>query len=257
MRFHPHRTDALQSPNQQTYPRMKHATQTRYLKVLKNSLVCVSIMVLGGCAAPPRKVFAPPTDYVPIGQVQIQSRFDTVELTRENYGVEANRCVPQLDSNSQSIKKQLEKYPNKDIVGLGHASSSKLFVVHQTTAFCLHKSSEKLPILAAEAFINTVNPKGVPPDVLDGWYKRIAMTIATKGMAKVAYAFDNGNAYVTSYWVEASSQTLSYSNSFRKAGTWEAEPVDARFTHPTLSSVAETKRGGAGEKASLLGHRTL
>lgn len=236
---------------------MKYLSQAQYLKSLERYLICIAITILGGCAVPPRNVFPPPADYVPMGQVHIQSRFDSVELTRENYGTEANRCVPQLDGNSQGIKKQLEKYPNKDIVGLGHASSSKLFIVQNTTAFCLHRSSEKFPIFAAEAFFNTINPKGVPPDVLDGWYKQIAMTIALRGVAKVAYAFGNGNAYITSYWVETSSQTLSYSNSFKKAGTWDTERIDVRFTHPTLSSVSETKRGGASEKASLLGHRFL
>lgn len=211
-------------------------------------------VLITGCATPPQKVFPPPTDYVPIERVQIASRFDTVEVTAATLGLEVNKCVPQLNGDSPSIQKHLKAFPNRNIMGFGHMSSANNFVLRQTTAVCLQKSSEKHPIFAAEVFLNTANPKGVPPDVVDDWYKQIALGIATKGVAKVAYVFANGNANTVSYWVETPHDIdLYYSSTFKKAGTWEKEKYDAQFSHPSMTGFSETK----GRKAYLLAHRAL
>lgn len=228
------------------------------MRVFRYSVLGLFAAFVTGCAVQPQKVFPPPADYVPIGKVQIESRFVTVEVTKETLGIEANKCVRPLNSNSQSIQKQLKDFPNKNMVIFGHASSANRFLLHQTTAVCLQKSSEKFPIFAAEAFFDTTNPKGVPPDVVDGWYKQIALLIATKGVAKVAYVFANGNAFSVSYWVEPPSESgLYYSSTFKKAGTWETEKLDAQFTHPTLTSLSETKRSNSFQKSNPLAHRFL
>jgi hypothetical protein len=120
----------------------------------------------------------------------------------------------------------------------------------------LRKSSEQFPIFAAEAFYETANPRGVPPDVAEGWYKQIAFLMAARGAVKVAYVFEKGNAIVVDYWVEPrKSYQLQYSGSFRKQGSWESENIDFRFSYPSMSSVGETKRGGATVKENLLSHR--
>jgi len=201
---------------------------------------------------------APPSDFVPIGKVQIASRFITVDVTRETLGIEANKCIPQLNDDSQNIKKEVNDFPNKNIVGLSHASSANMFLMRQTKAVCLQRSSEQFPIFAAEALLETVNPKGVPPDVVDGWYKQIALLIATKGVAKVAYVYANGNANVVSYWVETTPAFgLYYSSTFNKVGTWETETFDAQFSHPSMSSISETKRSGLSQKSYPMAHRTM
>jgi hypothetical protein len=83
----------------------------------------------------------------------------------------------------------------------------------------------------------------VSPLIADSWYKHIAMYIATKGTAKVAYTFPNGNAFIATYWVASTkTSSLYYSSEFKKVGTWEKEIFDRKFFHPTSTSVAETKR---------------
>lgn len=229
----------------------------RFTRQVQCALGGLMVVFLAGCAtSPTQKAFPPPVDYVPIDKVQITSRFDTVEVTPANLAIEARKCVPQLGADSQGIKKTIQEFPSRASVGLGHASSANLFLLNQTTAICLQRSSAKFPIFAAEAFIDTINPQGVPPDVVDDWYKQIALQIATKGMAKVAYAFDNGNAFIATYWVEMNqSIALSYSNIFKKAGAWETEKIDFKFTHPTLTSVSEVKRSRLSQKAQPLMHR--
>ena len=226
------------------------------MRSIKYSAVIFSAALLVSCADIPKKSFPPPNDYVPISQIQIASRFVTVEVTRETLGLEANRCIPQLDADSHSIRETLKKFPSKDVVGFGQASSSRIFLLDQTTAICLQKSTAKYPIFAAEAFFETANPIGVPPDVVDGWYKQIALMIATKGVAKIAYVFGNGNAFIVSYWVDTTPEFgLAYSSAFKKSGAWETENLDAKFSHPTMTSFTETKRSGSSQKTYPLAHR--
>lgn len=226
------------------------------MRFLKYFPVACVVTVLVGCATQPQKVFPPPTDYVPIGKVQISSKFQTIALKRETLAAEINKCVPQISVSSEKMNQELSKFPGTNIVLHGHVSSANQFWVNKTMGMCLQRSSERFPILAAEAFLETVNPVGVPPDVTDGWYKQIALVIATKGAAKVAYAFEKGNAFVVDYWVDSSQgHKLQYSSSFRKAGNWESERLDLRLSHPSMSSVGETKRGSETAKVNLLSHR--
>lgn len=228
------------------------------MRLFSYSIFSLLALTVAGCVSQPQRVFPPPTDYVPIKEVQIQSRFPTVEVTGDTLGVEANRCVPQLNGDTPSIRAKLKDFPNRNIVSFEHMSSANMFILRQTTAVCLQRSSEKFPIFASEAFLETANPKGVPPDVTEEWYKKIALLIASKGSAKIAYVFDNGNAFSVSYWVEVSPGfALDYSSVFRKAGTWEAERLDAQFSHPSMTSVAETKRSGSAQKIFPWAHRAM
>jgi hypothetical protein len=227
------------------------------MHAFKFCAVGVFCAFVSGCATPPPKYFPPPSDYVPLDQIQIASRFDTVEVTPDTLGTEVVKCVPQMNPDSQGIKKVLQGFPSANINAFGHASSSRIFILHRTTGTCMQRSAAKFPIFAAEAFVGTVSPSGVPPDVVDGWYKQIAMQIARKGTAKVAFVFNNGNAFVANYWVEATADfSLYYSSAFRKAGTWETENFDARFSDSTLSSISETKTSGKAEKTYPFSHRS-
>ncbi|MFA6014363.1 MAG: hypothetical protein WC742_04785 [Gallionellaceae bacterium] len=226
------------------------------MRFLNYSVVCFCAVLLVGCAEFPPKAFPPPNDYVPISQVQITSRFNSVEVTRETLGLEVNKCVPQLAADSQGVREQLQKFPSNDSWGVGQASSANIFLLRKTTAVCLQKSSEKFSIFAAEAFFDTVNPHGVPPDVIDDWYKQIALFITAKGTAKIAYVFGNGNAFIVNYWIEKPLEFgMFYSSVNKKAGEWERENLDAKFSHPSMDSVSVTKRSGRSEKMDPLSHR--
>lgn len=212
---------------------------------------------LAGCSDLPEKSFSPPSDYVPINQVQIASRFATVEVTRETLGLEVNKCIPSLDADSQSVRDLLQKFPNNDATTvIKHDRSSRYFLLHKTSAICLEQSTALLPIFAAEALLETANPIGVPPDVTDGWYKKIALLIATQGVAKVAYVYENGNAFKVSYWVNTTPPFgLLYSSEFKKSGAWETDNFDARFSYSTMTSFTVTKRSGSEQKNYPLAHR--
>lgn len=226
------------------------------MRFLNYSVACIYAALLAGCATSPPKTFPPPTDYIPISEVQITSRFNTVEVTRETLGLEVNKCIPQINADSQGIKQKLGKFPSDNSWAIGQASSANIFLLRRTTAVCLHKSSEKFVIFSAEAFFDTANPHSIPPDIIENWYKQIALLVATKGVAKVAYVFSNGNAFVVSYWIEKPLEFgIFYSSVNKKAGEWEKDNFDAKFSHPSLESMSLTKRSGLSQKMDPLSHR--
>lgn len=216
---------------------------------------CVVAVFLAGCVTTPTQNFAPPNDYVPLDRIQIQNQFQVVDVDAANLAIEAHRCVPQLNAESKNVAQQAGKLPlpRNTFLALGHASSASMLFIARSTATCIRQSTARYPIFAGEAFEVTVNPKGVPPNVTEGWYAQLAMRIAENGRVTVAYVFPNGNADIASYWVTSPNKnTLNYSNEFKKAGTWETGTYDYRFTNPGLAGVSTTKRGSSMEKPNLL-----
>jgi hypothetical protein len=210
----------------------------------------LSILLVCGCASPQQnKYFSQPRDYVPLDQIRIKPKFDTVFLTKENLASEQQKCVPFLQTNTDSMRDAVSKFPsNNSIIAVSHQSSSKKFIYRGTTGLCLDFSANKYPIYSAETFIGTANPAGVPPDVTNDWYMKIAMQIALKGQAKVTYITDKGTAFLVSYWSEQTGGfTLHYSSEFKKIGEWENAQVDYKFSDPSLRGFSVTKQGDAQE----------
>jgi hypothetical protein len=167
---------------------------------------------------------SPPHDCIPLDKVKIMSTFARIEITRENLGKEASRCISDVDADDWRIKQELRDFPSNKIKMVSHANSSKKFVFWKTTGICLEESTERFPIFAAEMFLKTVNPNGVPDEITDEWYRQIALLIATRGNAKIAYVLTSGNAYLANYWIDRPMpHKLLYSMDFKKAGTWEME----------------------------------
>lgn len=182
-----------------------------------------------------KAALAQPEDYVPLEQVMIPSQFETVEVNSNNFADELGKCLHKVDQNLPDFKKIQE-------MGFGafeHPGSGNLFLITRTTAICLTRSSEKRFIFAAESFQGTVTPEGVPEKILDGWYKEISKTIASKGSAEIIYALNDGSAHLVRYW--ARSFSLEYWTESRGKGEWENEKVDLHFSHPSLSSVVAKK----------------
>ncbi|WP_294770548.1 hypothetical protein [uncultured Rhodoferax sp.] len=215
-----------------------------------------SVMVLTGCETTQPRQFAPPTDYVPLDNLRIESRFNIVNVTPLNIGDEANKCVPQLNATSKSVQQLAAKLPLPagTATGLGHASSAHQFLVRASSAMCLRQSEARHLILAADALVDTINPVGVPPDVLEDWNRQIALKMAQAGTVKVLYAFAGGGASAATYWFgtgQYDNTTLYYSQEFKKAGAWEPSAYGLVFQHSNMASISETKRNGVGRKGDF------
>lgn len=216
------------------------------LSELKVFAILLSAALIYGCAAPQQqKYFTPPSDYVPLDQIRIKPRFDSLLLTKENLASESKKCVPFIQTNTEKMDTDVREFPrNNSTIAVGHASSSKQFIYRGSTGLCLEYSANRYPIYAVETFIGTANPTGVPPDVTDDWYMKIALKIAINGRAKVAYTSGKGTAFLVSYWSDQTGGfALNYWSEFKKAGEWENTEVDYKFSNPALHGLSETKRG--------------
>jgi hypothetical protein len=208
----------------------------------------LSVALICGCAAPqPQKYFAPPSDYVPLDKIRIKARFDTALLTKENLAAEHKKCIPFLEANTESMDAATREFPRSNATrAVSHASSSKRFIYRGSTSLCLEFSTNRYPIYAAESFIGTANPTGVPPDVTDDWYMKIAKKIAINGRAKVVYVTDQGTGFLVSYWSDQTGGfALNYWSEFKKVGEWENIEVDYKFSNSALNGFSQTKRGDA------------
>ena len=186
---------------------------------------------------------------MPLDQIRIKPKFDSILLTKENLAIERSKCVPFtfVQSNTRGLDDAVSEFPRKNVtVAVGHESSSKKFIYRGTTGLCLEFSANGYPIYAAETFIGTANPAGVPPDVTDGWYMKIARKIAINGRAKVVYVTRKGTAYLVSYWCDQTGVfALNYWSEFKKVGEWESTEVDYKFSSPALLGLSQTVRGNS------------
>ncbi|MFM2111603.1 MAG: hypothetical protein RLZZ271_263 [Pseudomonadota bacterium] len=217
---------------------------------------------LAGCVTPATQ--PPParlvqTDLVPLSRIQIADEFSIVELSTDNLPAQARQCVSTLVESSKSVQDLVQGFPkDRSTVILGHTASASRFMVMGRQGICLRYSETRYPILPVEAFQGTVNPvlRGDSTAVVNGWFRQIADTLARNGSVKVAYAFKNGNAFIATYSVQDPvAPTLHYSSRFKRAGEWESERVDLKFSDATMSSVVEYKVNGKTEKPNLLSHR--
>jgi len=209
-------------------------------------MILLSAVLIHGCAVPQQqKYFAPPSDYVPVDQIIIKPKFDTVLLTKENLAAQYRKCVPFVQANTESMNTAVREFPRNNVtIAAGHASSSKQFIYRGSTGLCLEFSANRYPIYAAETLIGTANPTGVPPDVTEDWYMKIALKLAINGRTKVAYVTDKGTAFLVSYWTDQTGGfALNYWSEFKKVGEWENIEIDYKFSNPALRGFSETKRG--------------
>jgi hypothetical protein len=188
------------------------------------------------------------SDAVPLNTIKIQSHFDFVDVTPANFREVLLMCIPKLAANSKSLE-----LPRVNAANTTYAisNSSRMFLLKNTSGLCVSRSSTNFPIFAGDAFMGTANPVGVPDDVADRWSKQLATLLAEKGVAGVAYTFSNGDASIVQYWVNPSAPLeLNYTSQQKKAGEWESQELDARFSDAALTSLSliNTNAKGEGKK---------
>jgi hypothetical protein len=226
------------------------------MKKLKIVAVSFATLLLLGCQTAPPRNFPPPQDYVPVSQITIPPKFTLAQLSKDNLDAEARRCVITLPQPATSVENLKNRWPlpSNQSVAFGHASSASVYVVARGQGYCVRSSENKYPIIAAEGLNSTANPNGVPPDVLTGWHQKIAMQLAINGSAHVAYAGNNGNAFIVKYWFadQSPKYSLSYSNDFKRAGSWENEKYDFVFKDKDIQGFGVTERSGRKNKPEPL-----
>ena len=185
------------------------------------------------------------------GAINIQSTFTHISLTKETVASEVSKCLPAI--NKSMLSNITADFPQSGGISTVQ-SKNGYFVISNTNGYCMQKSASNYPVLATEAFYKTANPpKEVSSAVTEKLYTEIATLIAQKGKAKVAYVFSNGNAMVVDYSVK--DAYLSYPHSFKKAGEWESEKIDVKFSDGNMNTFDVTRYNQVSEKKYLLSHR--
>lgn len=184
-------------------------------------------------------------------EISIPSTLTHVLLTKETLAPEVTKCLPAV--NQTILSSVVADFPQSSGITTVQ-NNDGYFVISNTSGYCIQKSANKYPIFAVEAFYMTANPSNeVPTEVTEKWYREIATLIAKKGTAKVAFVFSNGNAMRVDYSIK--DAYLLYPHSFKKAGEWEAEQIDAKFSHAMMNSFDATEYNNKPQKSYLLAHR--
>jgi hypothetical protein len=232
---------------------------------LKTAVAVVVPLILLGCATMPNQaVRAPKVDLTPNSQIVIAAKFQVSPLHASTAHENISNCFPNRTNNPNFYQYSPERFPANRITILEASGSGNRFYAVAGQSFCVRSSASEYPILAAEAFYDTVEPDGVPIDVKDNWFSQIALQIALKGSVTVDYVFANGNAFRARYWAPLSvggqtinrqDSSIQYSVAFMKAGTWEANPSALRFSHVAMSSVKHVQNNNRFIKFNLISHR--
>jgi len=213
--------------------------------------LCLSLTAGAAESALPQR-----TGRVPLAGLKITERFESQQLTRENFASAVRACLPAYPE--AAIERQTREWalPLKNSTRtLRDTTSVGAYVITDSTGVCVHESESGHPVFAAEAFTGTVEPSGVPAAVRDEWFIEIAHVIAAKGHAEIVYKFPNGNAQVALYRAVPPGFTkIEYRAEFRKAGDYDASRYDKTFTHPDLHRVLTFRYGGNMVKP-ILQHR--
>lgn len=185
------------------------------------------------------------SDVVPVGNLQIQKKFDLVEVRPDNFKAVLLNCIPEFANNIHTFEPPPAAV-QQAVYQMG--GISRQFILKKTVGLCLRTSSANFPVLAAEAFLGTVKPQGVSDEVVAEWNTQIATLIARQGRANVAYQYGNQSAMLVKYWVDPGSPlTIRYTTQYKSQGEWDKQALDAVFADPALSAVASVNVNAKGE----------
>lgn len=181
----------------------------------------------------PAAVMSPNGDQrIPLAKIQIESRYVRTVLTTENLKDTLRQCSSRL-AQFAALSQAAAVSATYDA-----GTTSNIFVVKKNEGVCIKRSATGFPIFATETFKDTINPVGVPENILEGLYSRMAMRLASRGATRIAYVLPNGDAHIANYFVAGTNPfSLLYSQVQLAAGAWETKEVDETLGHPALASV--------------------
>lgn len=196
----------------------------------------------------------PPSDYVPLSQVQIENNFAWAPLSEENHDALVLQCVPTLPA-AQLLEGRQYLFETGNLrAWYVHPGSAGSFWVKGTQGVCVRQSDKWHPIFPAEMFEKTISPYGVPEEQVFDWYRQIAKAIAFNGRARVAYVLQNGQVVDALYWSDPTNLAhaeLYYSAEVKEAGQWRREDYTFLFSYPDMMHVDAVLRSGRYYKSML------
>jgi hypothetical protein len=185
------------------------------------------------------------TGYVPLSKVgqAILDKYQTASVDRAAFNTLVNQCFnsvtpAQVDRFYSSLRMD-QRYTNTLTV----ARNAGLLIQNGGTTACIQQTESGFPVLAAESFVDTVTPEGVTPEVLNQWYRTLAVEITKNGRATAFFSFANGNGVLVNYTLNNRWPELMYATTFKRSG--DAKPANTIvFTDAGMKSYRVTSVGG-------------
>lgn len=226
-----------------------------------SALVCACAF-LAACAAP-QAGGGKREGGVALSQVLIQDQFRTNKITPDNLDSLYQECL----GGALAAEVRARALADVALAGvrsfasvLSNTRRAGFFVIENDVGACVQETEAGYPVLAADVFVQSINPGGVAAPVLLEWQRKMALKLTQQGKIKVAYQYANGNASEARYWVDkADKGYLFYESSFVKQSNFNPANYDFVFSDPGLDLVTTTAqmiRGVAQKKKSFIRHLT-
>jgi hypothetical protein len=183
---------------------------------------------------------------VPISEIKIQKAFERTRLTKDNFSSFIASCIPTYPESAKDKFLADWRLPLiKSTMVLAHAQHTSFAQISGEWAVCVRESENKFPILPSEAFKNTANPTGISETQADEFYAKIAMMLAEKGFAEVAYILKQGNAYQVTYRVDRVDRgQLMFLETFRRKDHFQPPVGGLSFELPDGVRFSITRSDG-------------
>jgi hypothetical protein len=134
---------------------------------------------------------------------QVSAKFQRSDITRRNAEQVINSCKPLRPGNLGLFERILSAAKSSEPSWIDSANrKGSYLVVSQGQVICVERLSDGRTFFPAEAFDQTIEPKGVAQSVKDNWLMQIARLYAVKGKADVAYRLPEGKLLVVRYAAE-------------------------------------------------------
>jgi hypothetical protein len=231
---------------------------------LQRMLAC-TVLILTGCATSNFDTTRPPDDLVPVDSIQVAAKFPATTLNANNLASVIRPCLPWLLSANgpgvARLTREIDESKSK-FFAYGYSKSGNWFVISHEMGFCVQRSANNWPIMAAESLDDTAYLLGVPAHIRESWQAHIVRHLAIHGAATVVFPQSNGNAFIVRYALDAKDPRLSlrYTSTFKQRGQWEADRFDFRLQHPSSQGFMLVRRPSENNpqehvKTSPLEHR--
>lgn len=158
----------------------------------------------------------------------------------------SNRCVP--GTSEAAYMKMVKDAGASALVANRPSDLSKPYLlVNATRTICVAMSQKQYPLLAQEAFDETIDFPEMSAADRKSLKASLAGQIARTGTALALIKNDKGNAYAISYLLTANRPTkIYYQASFLKAGEFDEAKYEVVLTAPGSMNV--TGRGQPSEQ---------
>lgn len=218
-------------------------------------LFFIGVALLSGCSVAPHNgnAFTKPNKLVDLSEIKINSKSEIIKVSKDNYIDEIDKCLGMnFKNDDRFVREAFKDFPPNNIVSYYSKDEGDFFINRKTEAVCLKRSEYSHPVFSTNDFSGTVNPTGVPSNVAEGWYRKIAKNIAAYGFCIVAYKMENGNAFVATYYEDSDRPyMMDYKVAYAKAGKWETSNIDYVFSYPDIGGIMVKSRGQNHRKGKM------